>query len=250
MLLAGSGCGGGPTPPDNDDQNSNANDNGSSNNNDNHNANGNTNSNTNQNDNDNGQLSVEINGVPNDPLAVGAEIELTAVADNNVGAVTYDWNYPATGVITLSEDDVANPTVTALLSGQVQVAVMITDSTTGATAEASVVVVVSREPAPPPEATISATELPPVSGNNQLVTLLATLGGPSPDSVVWTPDADNPLPPEAIAFEDTSEADTMATFITSPLLNFTYTLSFTVTATYSSGGTLSDEVTITILGGG
>lgn len=241
MLLVQLGCGSGSPLPDNDNPNTN----------DNIPDNDDQNNNANPNDNDGAplELTVEIEGLPDDPLAVGATVQLSAVVMDSIGSLTYQWSLDPAGIVSLSDTNIANPIAMALISGQVEVTVLVTDMSADATAQANAFLVVDRGPSPPPEASLSAIDLPPVEADNQLVTLLATVSGPTPVSIVWTPDSDNPLPPEAISFQDTDVTDTMATFTTSPLLNFTYDLSFTVTATYTNGGTLSDEVTITILGG-
>lgn len=102
----------------------------------------------------------------------------------------------------------------------------------------------SEPPVPPSEAIVDAgTDQIVVA--DQGVALLATVRGPIPISVTWAPDPQNPIEP----FDFVDQGGGLATFTTPTLLNFTFNLVFTVTATYSNGSSLSDSVTITIFGG-
>lgn len=231
----------------------NANDNQNQNQNQNGNENDKQNANPNDNGNDNGgdppppaELTAEIGGLPPTAANVGDQIQLTAEVTNDVGDLTYEWGVDLEDVAILSAEDVADPVLSALQPGQVAIILAVTDLATGETTKAAAQLVVAGIPEPPPEAAIEVVAVPPVRPGES-VTLQAALSGPAPVSLAWQPDPDNALDADAIFFVDLG--DGFATFIVSDLLNFTYQLSFTITAEYTDGSMLSEELVVTVLGG-
>lgn len=237
----GTGGGGGSNGADNQNQNGNENDN--------QNVNGNANGNAN----DNGggppppaELTAEIGGLPAAAADVGDQIQLTATVTNEVGDLTYEWGVDLEDVATLSATDIADPMLSALQPGQVAIILAVTDLATGEMTKAAAQLVIAGTPEPPPEAAIDVLAVPPVRPGES-VTLQATLSGPAPASLDWLPDPDNDLDADALSFIDLGGG--LATFIVSDLLNFTYQLGFTITAAYTDGSMLSEELVVTVFGG-
>lgn len=237
----GSGGGGGLNGDGNQNQNQNQN----GNENDNQNANGNAN--------DNGggppppaELTAEIGGLPATAANVGDQIQLTATVANQVGDLTYEWGVDLADVATLSAEGISNPVLSALQPGEVAIILTVTDLATGQMTEAAAQLVVAGTPEPPPEASINVLPVAPVRPG-ELVALQATLNGPAPVSLDWLPDPNNDLDADALSFIDLG--DGLATFTVSDLLNFTYQLTFTITAAYTDGSMLSEELVVTVFGG-
>ncbi len=239
--LPGCGGGGGGGGGSNADSNQNQNDNGD--------GGGNANSNVNENDNDNrngDELTVEIDGLPDTAADLGEQIQLRAVVTNEVGDLEYEWGVDQEELANLSAADIADPILSTQAEGQIEIILAVTDTITGATAKDAAQLVIAGPPEPPDEASIELPDVPPVRPG-EFVTLLAMVAGPVPLSKTWAPDPDNILDAEALFFVD--QGDGIAIFIVSDLLNFTYELTFTFTAEYSNGSTLSDDVVVTVFGG-
>ncbi|MCZ6653046.1 MAG: hypothetical protein O7D91_08460 [Planctomycetota bacterium] len=250
----GGGSGGGGTSTnDNDNQNQNGTDSGNGN------QNGNTNGNTNGNDNGNGngngngnedELTAEIGGLPVGDLEIGQQIQLRADVTNDVGDLTYEWIVDREDLATLSATDIADPILTTLGKGLVEIVLAVTDSTAADGAKAVQQVQIVGVPDPPGEASLSVVPVAPV-GVLEDVSLIANLGGPAPVSATWEPSPDNIFDAEALFFENQDSGDPTLILATLRTANFAaiYELTFTITAVYSNGGSLSEEVVVTVMGG-
>ncbi|MCG3138723.1 MAG: hypothetical protein HJJLKODD_02591 [Phycisphaerae bacterium] len=239
-LLVGSGCGG---------SGGGGGGGGGGNSNNNINLNDNLVDNINDNDGDD-ELQVQIDGLPAVATPVGEIITIGAVVFGGSGSYDYSWSLD--NPLLAAIDDQSNDEVllTLLADGQLQVSVVVTDQISGVQGQSAGLVLIGFDSGEPPaEAAIQILDLAPIEPDNQLVTLTAITNGPDPVSITWSTDPVNPLPPDALFFEDLSPDDNYATFYASTLLNFTYDLVFTATATYSNGSTLSDSTTVTIFGG-
>ncbi len=201
----------------------------------------------NTNDNSAQQLQVQIQGLPAHLPPVGQSVVLSAGVTGSSGTVQYQWTADPPNAVTLTGATTVSVTALVLIQTAVVFRVSASDSATAETAQADATLAVAAAVDPPVEATLSAQPVVPV-GPNVLVTLIAVPGGPPPTSVVWTPHRDNILSPEVLTFIDSDPTDAMAIFFSSDLLMFTYELTFTVTATYENGGTLSDSVTVLVQG--
>ncbi len=247
-----SGGGGGSTN-DNNNQNQNGTDSGNGNQNANTNGNGNANgdANDNGNGNENGggsALTVEIGGLPVGDLEIGQQIQLRAEVTNNVGDLTYEWIVDRDDLATLSATDIADPILTTLGEGRVEIVLAVHDSAAEG-AKAVQLVQIAGAPDPPSEASLSVVPVAPVAVLED-VSLIANLSGPTPESVSWEPSPDNIFDADALFFENQDSGD--PTLILATLLTFdfpaVYQLTFTITAVYSNGGSLSADVVLTVMG--
>ena len=85
----------------------------------------------------------------------------------------------------------------------------------------------------------------------EAVSLIADLSGPAPESASWEPSPDNIFDANTLFFENHDSGDPtriLATMVTASFPTI-YELSFTITAVYSNGGSLSEEVVVTVMGG-
>jgi len=255
--LAGcGGSGGGTSTNDNDNQNQNGTDSGNGNQNTNSNgtseANDNGDANNNGNGNDNGgdsTLTVEIGGLPVGELEIGQQIQLRAEVADAVGDLTYEWIVDRDDLATLSATDIADPILTTLGAGLLEIVLAVHDSA-AAGAKAVQQVQIIGPPDPPAEASLSVVPVG-IVGTLEAVSLLATLSGPTPVSASWEPDPHNDFDADTLFFENQDSGDPtliLATLVTTNLLS-TYTLTFTITAVYSNGGSLSEDVVVTVIGG-
>jgi len=255
--LAGcGGSGGGTSTNDNDNQNQNGTDSGNGNQNTNSNgtgeANDNGDANNNGNGNDNGgdsTLTVEIGGLPVGELEIGQQIQLRAEVADAVGDLTYEWIVDRDALATLSATDIADPILTTLGAGLVEIVLAVHDSAAeGAKAVQQIEIVGA--PDPPAEASLSVVPVAPVQVLED-VSLIANLGGPTPVSVSWEPSPDNIFDADTLFFENQDSGDPtliLATLVTASFPTL-YQLTFTITAVYSNGGSLSEDLVITVMGG-
>ncbi len=242
-LHAGCGVSGGGGTGTNDNNNLNANTNG----------NGNGDGTANGNGNGNGgepALTAEIGGLPVGDLEAGQQIQLRAEVTNDAGELTYEWIVDRDDLATLSATDIADPILTALGGGLVEIVLAVTDSATADGAKAVRQVEIAGLPDPPAEASLSVLPVAPVQVLED-VSLLANLSGPAPVSASWEPSPDNIFDADALFFENQDSGDPMLILATLMPANFhtIYQLTFTITAVYSNGGSLSEEVVVTVMGG-
>ncbi len=259
------GCGvsggGGTSTNGNDNQNQNGTDPGGGNQNTNTNgtgnANGNANGNGDANDNGNGNenggeaaLTAEISGLPIGDLEIGQQIQLRAEVNNDAGDLTYEWIVDRDDLATLSATDIADPILTTLGEGLVEIVLAVTDSAAADGAKAVQQVQIVGAPDPPAEASLSVVPVAPV-GVLEDVSLIANLGGPAPVSATWEPSPDNIFDADTLFFENQDSGDPTLILATLVTANFAaiYELTFTITAVYSNGGSLSEEVVVTVMGG-
>ncbi len=247
----GSG-GGGSSTNGNDNQNQNGTDPGGGNQNTNTNDNGNVNGNANGNDNGNGSedaLTAEIGGLPIGDLEIGQQIQLRAEVTNDAGDLTYEWIVDRDDLAALSATDIADPILTTLGEGLVEIVLAVHDSAAGGAAAVQQVQIVG-PPDPPAEASLSVVPVAPV-GVLEDVSLIANLGGPAPVSATWEPSPDNIFDADTLFFENQDSGDPTLILATLVTANFAaiYELTFTITAVYSNGGSLSEEVVVTVMGG-
>ena len=251
----GGGSGGGGTSTnDNDNQNQNGTDPGNDNQNGNTNGNSNGDDNGNSNGNGNGNgnedaLTAEIGGLPVGDLEVGQQIELHANVTNDIGDLTYEWMVDRDDLATLSATDIANPILTTIAEGPVKIVLAVHDSAANDVETVQQVQIVG-VPDPPVEALLSVVPVG-IVGTLEAVSLLATLGGPTPVSASWEPSPDNVFDAATLFFENQDSGDEtliLATLVTTNILS-TYTLTFTITAVYSNGGSLSEDVVLTVIDG-
>ena len=256
----GSG-GGGTSTNDNDNQNQNGTDSGGGNQNANTNgnddANGNGNANDNGNANGNGNenggeavLTVEIGGLPVGDLEIGQQIQLRAEVTNDAGNLTYEWIVDRDDLAALSATDIADPILTALGEGLVEIVLAVNDSAAADGAKAVQQVQIVGAPDPPAEASLSIVPVAPVQVL-EAVSLIANLSGPTPVSASWEPSPDNIFDADTLFFENQDSGDAtliLATLVTASFPTL-YELTFTITAVYSNGGSLSEEVVVTVMGG-
>ncbi len=250
------GSGGGGTGTNgNDNQNQNGNDSGNGNQNANTNGNGDTNGNGNSNANANGNgnedaLAVEIGGLPVGDLEIGQQIQLRAEVTNDAGDLTYEWIVDRDDLATLSATDIADPILTTLGEGLVEIVLAVTDSEAAAGAKTVQQVQIAGPPDPPAEASLSVVPVAPVQVLED-VSLLANLSGPAPVTVSWEPSPDNIFDADTLFFENQDSGDPTLILATLVTANFPtlYQLTFTITAVYSNGGSLSEDVVLTVMGG-
>ncbi len=270
-LHVGCGVSGGGTSTNGDDNqnqngidsgngNQDANTNGSGDANDNGGVNANANGNANDNANDNGDangnenggealLTAEIGGLPLGDLQVGQQIQLRAEVTNNEGDLTYEWIVDRDGLATLSATDIADPILTALGAGLVEIVLAVHDAAANGTKAVQQVQIVGA-PDPPAEASLSVVPVAPVQVLED-VSLIANLSGPTPVSVSWEPSPDNIFDADTLFFENQDSGDPtliLATLVTASFPTL-YQLTFTITAVYSNGGSLSEDVVLTVMGG-
>ncbi len=230
--------------------NENTNTNGTGDANDNGDANGNANDNGNDNENGGaGALTAEIGGLPIGDLEVGQQVQLRAEVSNDAGDLTYEWIVDRDDLATLSATDIADPILTTLGAGLLEIVLAVHDSA-AAGAKAVQQVQIIGPPDPPAEASLSVVPVG-IVGTLEAVSLLATLSGPTPVSASWEPDPHNDFDADTLFFENQDSGDPtliLATLVTTNLLS-TYTLTFTITAVYSNGGSLSEDVVVTVIGG-
>ncbi len=257
LIACGGSGGGGTGTNDNDNQNQNGSDSGGGNENTNTNGSGGTNDNGNgdANGNDNGNggdavLTAAIGGLPVGDLEIGLQIQLRADVTNDVGNLTYEWIVDRVDLATLSATDIADPILTTLGAGRVEIVLAVNDSAAADGAKAVQQVRIVGAPDPPAEASLSVVPVG-IVGTLEAVSLLATLSGPTPVSASWEPDPLNDFDADTLFFENQDSGDPtliLATLVTTNLLS-TYTLTFTITAVYSNGGSLSEDVVVTVMGG-
>ena len=256
--LVGCGASGGGTGTnDSDNQNQNGTDSGGGNQNANTNGSGNANDNGDVNGDGNGNsngnedvLTAEIGGLPVGDLAIGQQIQLRADVTNDAGDLTYEWIVDRDDLATLSATDIADPILTTLGEGLVEIVLAVTDSAAADGAKAVQQVQIVGAPDPPAEASLSVVPVPPVQAL-QSVSLIANLSGPTPVSASWEPSPDNIFDADTLFFENQDSGDPTLILATLVTANFPtlYQLTFTITAVYSNGGSLSEEVVLTVMGG-
>ncbi len=255
------GCGvsggGGTGTNDNDNQNQNGTDSGGGNQNGNSNGSGDANGNgdgdgdpNGNGDGDEAVLSAEIGGLPGGNLEIGQRIQLRANVTNDAGDLTYEWIVDRDDLATLSATDIADPILTTLGAGLVEIVLAVNDSAVADGAKAVQQVQIVGAPDPPADASLSVVPLAPAQVP-EAVSLLANLTGPAPVSVSWEPSPDNIIDADTLFFENQDSGDPTLILATLVTANFPtlYQLTFTVTAVYSNGGSLSEDVVLTVMGG-
>ncbi len=252
----GSG-GSGTSTNGNDNQNQNGTDSGNGNQNANTNGNANANANGDANDHGNGNangggaaLTAEIGGLPVGDLEVGQQIQLRAEVTNDAGDLTYEWIVDRNDLATLSATEIADPILTTLGEGLVEIVLAVNDSAAADGAKAVQQVQIVGAPDPPAEASLSVLPVAPVQVLED-VSLIANLSGPTPVSASWEPSPDNIFDADTLFFENQDSGDAtliLATLVTAHFPTL-YQLTFTITAVYSNGGSLSEDVVLTVMGG-
>ena len=150
---------------------------------------------------------------------------------------------------TLSATDIADPILTTLGEGLVEIVLAVHDSAAGSTAAVQQVQIVGA-PDPPAEASLSVVPVAPAQVLED-VSLIANLSGPTPVSASWEPSPDNIFDADTLFFENQDSGDPtliLATLVTASFPTL-YELTFTITAVYSNGGSLSEEVVVTVMTG-
>ena len=255
LVGCGGSGGGGTGTNDNDNQNQNGTDSGGGDENTNTNGNGGNNDNGDANGNENGNggegaLMAEIGGLPVGDLEIGQQIQLRAEVTNDAGELTYEWIVDREDLAALSATDIADPILTTLGEGRVEIVLGVADSASADGAKAVEQVQIIGAPDPPAEASLFIVPVAPVP-ILEPVSLIANLSGPSPVSVSWEPSPDNIFDADTLFFENQDSGDPtliLATLVTASFPTI-YELTFTITAVYSNGGSLSDDVVVTVMGG-
>jgi hypothetical protein len=249
--VSGGGGGGGTGTNDNDNQNQNGTDSGGGNQNANSNGSGDANGNGDgDGDGDEAVLSAEIGGLPGGDLEIGQRIQLRANVTNDAGDLTYEWIVDRDDLATLSATDIADPILTTLGAGLVEIVLAVNDSAAADGAKAVQQVQIVGAPDPPAEASLSVVPVAPAQ-LLEAVSLIANLSGPSPVSAGWEPSPDNIFDADTLLFENQDSGDPTLILATLVTANFPtiYELTFTITVVYSNGGSLSEDVVVTVMGG-
>lgn len=225
LVIAGcaGGTGGGITPIGGNNQNS-----GTTTNTNNNSGMSPTNGNTSPNP-DPEELSVVISGLPATDLMVGDELSISAEVSGAQGVLLYQWTIDQSSDIAILDDDAsADVSIIMLAPGDFTLGVSVMDDVAEASTQVQLLVAGDE---PPVEAMLEVLAETLIASPGELVALIATTAGPTPQSIAWSADPTNPIQP----FDFVDQGNGTATFTVPTLLDFPYTLRFTVTATYEQG---------------